>query len=588
MPVQTSDDKSRPAARHTWHLLGSRYSLSIWVGVLFVVPSLVSAVLLIDSQSQGQWWQDVLFALLTWVAPLGFLALIRALWFPVRKSSSAPARTLAVFLGAGMVRGAVIYWVGPLLGLTAWTDPVTGFLSEIVTIAAALAIIAVVISARMTYQDALTRLASDREELLELQMGAAEAFHAQRDSLLVEAQGILAPILESLRGSLSQARDARALATISDTMRDAVDDIVRPLSTALAQRSPQIERRSKLVPYAGSRLVDANTRVTLSQFILPFTFTASMFIMSTGALVVVLGMQQALWAVALMSVILYSVLWLARLVARQARFSAYFATALYVTIHFIAGVVFVVVIKMSPFNVALNLLIGWLLVVIGVAYLLMRYQLVEWVRADVIKKQEAVNAELEITLSGLRQQLRVESRRIAMILHGPVQTALYAAAIRVASKDRLDDSLAQEIVSDLETAMRRLENEVVAPLPLKDFVAEVSRVWGESVTITFRQDDPAREAIATSPTALACLTEVIREGVNNAIKHASASEISIDVFVVEPMLVEVTVVNPSQPEALSVSPGFGTDYLNNLTHDWSLTDDGNNTTLWAAVALDQS
>ena len=130
--------------------------------------------------------------------------------------------------------------------------------------------------------------------------------------------------------------------------------------------------------------------------------------------------------------------------------------------------------------------------------------------------------------------------------------------------------------------------EVVAPLPLEDFVAEVSRVWGESVTIKFRQDDLAREAIATSPTALACLTEVIREGVNNAIKHASASEISIDVFVVEPMLVEVTVVNPSQPEALSVSPGFGTDYLNNLTHDWSLTDDGSNTTLWAAVALDQS
>ena len=183
--------------------------------------------------------------------------------------------------------------------------------------------------------------------------------------------------------------------------------------------------------------------------------------------------------------------------------------------------------------------------------------------------------------------MRVESKRVATILHGPVQTALYAATIRLTAKERLDTRVADEVIRDLEAAMQRLESEAVEPLPLKDFVAEVSRVWGDGINLSFDQDESAIQALERNPTALACVTEVIREGVNNAIKHARATDVSIHVFMSEPMLVEVTVENATTAGAVRANPGLGTDVLMNVTHDWSLNDDGATTTLWASVALDQ-
>ena len=388
----------RPAIAHTWRLLGSKYSLSIWVVVFFAVPSLVSSVLLIDGEGQGQWWQYLLFCLVTWMAPVLFLLAARAIWAPLRVAESNPVLTVVVFLATGAFRGLVIYVFEPMFGLVSWSNPITRLISETITIAAALAIIAVVISARRTYQDSLTRLASDREELLELQLGAAEAFNAQRDSLVEEARGILNPILESLRGLLSTARDAQALEAISVTMRQTIDDVIRPLSASLAHRSPNIQRSGRTVPSAGVRLVDTDIRVRVGQFILPFTFTAFMFLMSTGALIITLGPARATQAAEILVVSLFVSLWIFRLALSKLRLSARLATLSFVLTHALSGSVFIAIVRVLDFPIALSMLLGWLLVVVGVAYLLMRYQLVEWVRGDVITGQAAVNAELEIAL----------------------------------------------------------------------------------------------------------------------------------------------------------------------------------------------
>ena len=578
---------ARPAVRHTWNLLGSKYSLSAWVGLIFAFPSLLSALLLIDREGHGQWWTDVLFCIIAWAVPVAVLGLVRLAWFPRKSSASRPLLMMAAFLLAGAARGLAIAWLEPVFGLVPASNPVVRSISEILTIAASLAIIAVAVSARLTYRDALTALASDREELLQMQMGAAEEFHSQRDSLVTEAQDILSPILRSLKESLSSAKDSAALASVSETMRSVVDDVVRPLSAALAQRSPDIERRGRLVPHSNARVVRTDTRVNLGLFILPFTVNAFVLVMTTGALVVLLGLAVGVQAVELMVLSLFLTLWLARLATWRLRLSAAMATLAYCLIHAIAAAVFIAVSSLARIYIAPTLLAGWVLVLVGIAFLLMRYQLVEWVRADVIESQAAVNEELEIALSSLRQQVRVESKRVATILHGPVQTALYAAAIRLTSNEVLDTRVADEVIRDLEAAMQRLESEVVAPLPLEDFVAEVSRVWGDSITLTFDQAESAIQALANNPTALACVTEVIREGVNNAIKHARATRVSIDVFMREPLLVEVTVKNATTDVAVPANPGLGTDVLVNVTHEWSLKNDGETTTLWASVALDQ-
>jgi two-component sensor histidine kinase len=586
MPARAPTQKPRPAARHTWHLLGSQYALSGWVGLVFGAPSLLSAALLIQGEGQGQWWQYIAFAALAWATPLAVLVVFRLLWLPVKPRASRPILTLVAFLTAGAVRGAVILCSEPLLGLHSWSNPVIRFISEVITIGAAFSVIAIEIAARLTYRDALRQVAQDREDLLELQMNAAVQFHAQREALLTEAQGILNPILDSLKGSLSFARDADTLASLSRRMRDVVDDTVRPLSASIAKRSPSVERSGRLVPHRSSRVRRATESIELGQFVLPLTVTMFMVITTAAPLLIVCGWVVSVQALELMIISLYVALWVMRLVTLHLVITPGWGTMLFCVLHAFAGGVFILLLESAHVSINPVLLGGWILLLRGVAYLLVQYQHVEWVRSDVIHTQAEVNAELDVVLSSLRQQLRVESKRVATILHGPVQTALYAAAIRITSQEIIDPKVASRAMTDLETAMAQLESDPITSQALEDFVAEIARVWGSSISILFEQDEKARKAIAENPTALACVIEVVREGVNNAIKHAQATSVEIEVFMVDSRLVEVTVTNAGTLLNQPNSTGFGADVLSDLTHDWTLTDSGTLTTLWAAVALD--
>jgi two-component sensor histidine kinase len=546
----------------------------------------LSAVLLIQGEGHGQWWQYLIFAAVTWATPLVVLFVFRVLWLPVKPRASRPVLTLGAFITAGAVRGAVIYYCEPLFGLHSWSDPVIRFISEIITIGAAFSVIAIEIAARLTYRDALRQLAQDREDLLQLQMNAAEQFHAQREALLTEAQSILNPILESLKGSLNSAHDAKTLTSLSQRMRDVVDDTIRPLSASIAQRSPSVERPGHLVPHSASRLRGAADRINLGVFVLPLTITVFMAATTAAPLLIVCGWVVAVQALELMIIGLYVSLWIVRLVTLRLAITPGWGTLLFCLVHGLAGGVFILLLESAHVSISPVLLGGWILLLMGVAYLLIRYQHVEWVRSDVLNTQIEVNAELDVVLSSLRQQVRVEAKRVATILHGPVQTALYAAAIRITAQETIDPKVASRAMSDLETAMARLENDPIPSQALSDFVTEIASVWGASVSITFDQADDARVVLSENPTALACLTEVVREGVNNAIKHAQATAVRIEVGVADDRLVAVTVTNAGSLSGQQSSAGFGADVLSDLTHDWSLTDDGTTTTLWAAVALD--
>lgn len=585
MQPQLSRGKPRPAARHTWQLLGSQYALTAWVGLLFGVPSLLSSVLLVQGEGIGHWWQYLFFSAVTWMVPLAVLAVFRFTVLPARNRKSRPILTLVAFMTAGASRGAVIYFASPLFGLQPWSDHVLRMVSEVITITAALSVIAVEVAARLNYRDALTSLARDREDLLELQMNAAQQFHAQREALVTEAHSILNPILESLRGSLRSAQDSTALALLSLRMRQVVDDTVRPLSTSIAQRSPLVERPGRLVPHSRGRLFGRGHTFELGQFILPLTVTVFMSVTSAAPMVVVVGWATGVQALEIMVITLYVLLWLVRLATLRLKVSPGWGTLLFCGLHGIVGLVYIAFVHAVDIDISDNLLVGWVLLLAGISFLLIRYQHIEWVRAEVISSQAAVNEELDLVLSSLRQQVRVESKRIATILHGPVQTALYAAAIRVTGHDEIPPEAAQAILSDLETAMAKLDNDAIDALPLSDFVSEIASVWGSSVSITFEQDEQAINILRKNPTALACVTEVVREGVNNAIKHAQATSVNISVFIAEPKLVDVVVKNPGRLDG-DTATGFGAHVLNDLTHEWTLSDDNHNTTLWATVALD--
>jgi signal transduction histidine kinase len=577
----------RPTARDTWLILGSRYALTYPVFALYAIPVVLSTVLLAQTAPRqtgvGQW---ILLAVIAWAAPVLTLILARITLLPNKPRSSKPTLTLVAFFIAGFVRALAFSAVERALGVS---DLETLFLrlsGGTLTIGISFGLIAILVASRFEYRDEVRRLEADRARLQELETGISAEIARERPDVLAVAQNSLTPIIDRLKESIAEIHDPRTASAVSEQMRDTVDAVVRPLSVQISQR-PILDRNN-----AGSNAwtrhprVRPEQRLGLGYFFLPFTFSLFVVSMTGASVLFVAGLAEGIRTLQVMFILLMTMLWIFRIATFRIRLSPALGALVYMLLHIVAAWSITEFIQYIGTSIPRDLLNGWIILVAALAILGYRYQLVDHERRIILASLTEVNERLEILMSSLRQQSKVDARRVANILHGPVQTALYASAMRISQTEDLAPGTIERVLEDLDSAMSKLiEGEHEAP-ELGAFIDELRTVWGPKVEIDYVPDDVATAALDANPVAQSCAIEVVREGVNNAIKHGGASHIVIEVFKVESMLIDVTVSNNAPLRQANASPGFGSSVLDDLTHDWHLTWLDGRTTLWASVALD--
>lgn len=97
--------------------------------------------------------------------------------------------------------------------------------------------------------------------------------------------------------------------------------------------------------------------------------------------------------------------------------------------------------------------------------------------------------------------------------------------------------------------------------------------------------DPKVQKLLQHNQILGCCTlEIIREGVSNAIRHAGAKNIEVQLSISSPSSLEIQVKNDGSPLPPEVTKGFGSELLSQLTTSWSL-DSGEKTNLRAEMAI---
>jgi signal transduction histidine kinase len=211
--------------------------------------------------------------------------------------------------------------------------------------------------------------------------------------------------------------------------------------------------------------------------------------------------------------------------------------------------------------VALTLVIG-LAMFIGQVRQTQRYASQE--------KAREVNEQLELLNSQARRELWLNRRRIATVLHGPVQAALYASAMRLAQSKRPTKKLIQSVNQDLESALEVLKFERASSVNLRDVLQQISEVWAGTCEIYFNVSKPAFHATKKDANLSEAAIELIREAVSNAIKHGSASEVDIDVRLGDSLL-EISVTNNGKAAVNRAGTGFGSKLYSELSHSWQLT-----------------
>ena len=145
-------------------------------------------------------------------------------------------------------------------------------------------------------------------------------------------------------------------------------------------------------------------------------------------------------------------------------------------------------------------------------------------RKRVLSELEQAVEQVARMTTRLAQLVWIEQNRLARLVHGDIQSRILAAVLQ-AGITAPDDERGQ-----LRQLQRDCEAALTAPvqqMTFSGFVAQLRQVWSASVQIDC-QISPAVQAILDGDSvANDALCEIVREAVNNAVKHARASEVRV-------------------------------------------------------------
>lgn len=556
----------------------SPYAISNETLAAAIVPIVLSNLVLDFGREQGNFATWLLISICGYLAMLVIPVLVRILF----AGKTLPALVYAlVFVAAGLLRGLAIFAVGIEAGVIGPEEWSYRLLGSPMFVFVTLSLVTVLVSNSVRASQALAELETSRL-VLEKRLGSMRGeISRQNAEVAGRVSGLLSPVIQELMQNLKGAKAAEMGKEVQ-ALRATVDDIVRPLSLDIAENSSELEvaevSRAKISLRQEFRL---DAKIQVAKMMLPFWSAVLITLVSTPA-ALVFYRQDALIALSIFALVSAAVIELFAIAMRRLSLATLPALILQLVVFAFAGFA-------SSYSIALaNLDAGTyptgrivtLAIIIGLGVFV--GQLRQTHRASTEDAAREVNAQLELLNSQARRELWLNRRRIATVLHGPVQAALYASAMRLAQAVRPSKKLIQTVTADLENALVVLKFDSIEAPDLKSVLSQISEVWAGTCEIYLNISKSVFQATKKNALLSEAVVEVLREGISNAIKHGQATEIEVEAKIAE-KLIELSIVNNGNAPVNKAGKGFGSKLYDELTLDWKLSEMADGRTKFGAT-----
>lgn len=206
----------------------------------------------------------------------------------------------------------------------------------------------------------------------------------------------------------------------------------------------------------------------------------------------------------------------------------------------------------------------------------------ERARQQALAKMQDKNAQASWAQQRLQQEIWVESRKLARIVHGTVQGKIRAAAISKAK-------LATADLEGLTVECIRLVEVGPEPQTLEQFIEQSRRLWKGILEIELSAANDVVRVVESDPIALTSLLEVLREAFTNAVRHGSATKAFVQLQISsEPQRsqLRVSVKNNGSSLAKRRRSGFGSSVFDEVTADWKIGQTRSDVELVAYLVLE--
>ena len=203
-----------------------------------------------------------------------------------------------------------------------------------------------------------------------------------------------------------------------------------------------------------------------------------------------------------------------------------------------------------------------------------------------LSNAEQVNIEIAQSISSVRKQLWRFRKNLSRELHGGLQAKLQVLALQI--EKGLEVPMAS--LTDVQESLFSVVNsEQDSPVPITEFLKEQKEFWEGICEINFEVSKAVIEEVDSHAVINECIREVIHESINNAIKHAKSSRMSIELKLSSDSTVELFILNSSnQPITASSGSSLGSRLFEELTDSWGIEYKLDSTELRASFKVNQS
>lgn len=198
------------------------------------------------------------------------------------------------------------------------------------------------------------------------------------------------------------------------------------------------------------------------------------------------------------------------------------------------------------------------------------------------RQLESVALELKWFVARTRSQMWELQRSVSKVLHGPVQSSLSAAAIRLdmAAKDPdLLPQIVEESKTSISAAIEVLSEPVETSKSLRVGLEKVSKGWSGICEVNLELTSELEARIQADTSASRVALDIAQEAISNAVRHGGASKAKIAVDCSGESEITLTVTNDGKPAPHKIKVGLGTNLLEECTLSWSRKSDALGTTL---------
>lgn len=476
-----------------------------------------------------------------------------------------PIVGIVALIGAPILRGAAL---AGMLALISPADAQTAFriVSGTSNLAIILIITALAVGGVRSHRRRMAHLLSMRAEL-ERSLAAAEFMVQERN------QEVVAELKELLSKQLGAIEPSGA-EQAADSLERLASDVVRPLSHELAGSIPTWTPEPAREERVGwRRVIDATLA---GRPFRPIVSAALLGVMVIYATLSLFGPPIALGILIAECVLIPFCLWAANMAFERSapHLSRTLRALLLLILSLIAASAMALAITLILGNSSNARPLTWTcFVFVPLVSLTLAAEKSSRIQREQVEADiRQSTATLRRSIVRLHQAQWYQQKALSRALHGPVQSAVTAAVLRLRASDQPVGS-SVDVIARVQEGLRSSIDVLGRPptaTSLDDSLDHLRSLWGSLCEVSIDIDEDARHVMTNDPVGLACVVELMNEALSNAIRHGD-TRLPTVALRSEDGNVHLVVVDDGCNQTPAGPAGMGTRLFDECTLEWDRT-----------------